>query len=165
VATPASALDSAAPVSAVEAANGGQLDAAALRRVWPDVLEATKARKRTAHAMLSQDAQVVDVRGRTVVLSFEHAPIERQFRSHGLADVLTAALREVLGVEWAIETIAAADARPAAAAPATEGFDAGDAPVDGDVAIDVTAPTGEQAAVTLLEEGLGATVIGEVDAS
>ena len=141
------------------------MDAAALRRVWPDVLEAVKARKRTAHAMVAQYAQVVDVRGRVLVLAFDHAPIERQFRSHGLADVLTDALREVLGVEWTIETTTGADARQSPATPATEGFDAGDAPVDADVAIDVTAPTGEEAAVTLLEEGLGATVIGEVDAS
>jgi DNA polymerase-3 subunit gamma/tau len=154
-----------APPSPVEEASGGALDAAALRRVWPDVLEAVKARKRTAHAMVAQYAQVVDVRGRVLVLAFDHAPIERQFRSHGLADVLIDALREVLGVEWTIETTAGGDGRQAAAAPGEDGFDAGDAPVEGDLAIDVTAPTGEQAAVALLEEGLGATVIGEVDAS
>jgi DNA polymerase-3 subunit gamma/tau len=156
----------AAPATHIDEASGGSVDAAALRRVWPEVLEATKARKRTAHAMLAQYAQVTDVRGRTIVLSFAHPPIERQFRAQGLGDVLSDALREVLGVVWTVETVAGADEpRKEAETPTAEGFDAGDAPTDGEATIDITAPSGEDAAVALLEEGLGATVIGEVDAS
>jgi DNA polymerase-3 subunit gamma/tau len=157
----------AATTSPVEAASSGALDATALRRVWPEVLEAAKARRRTTHAMLAQYAQVVDVRGRTVVLSFEHAGIERQFTKGGNGDVVADALREVLGVEWTVETIAGGAPAPdqASAASTPEGFDAGDAPDEGATTIDVTTASGEDAAVALLEEGLGARVIGEVDAS
>jgi DNA polymerase-3 subunit gamma/tau len=153
-----------AAASPVAAANGGAIDATALRRVWPEVLDATKSRKRTAHAMLSQDAQISEVRGRVLVLTFEHPGIERQFRAQGHDDVLREALREVLGVEWTVETSASA-AAPAAQLATPEGFAAGDAPAEDDTTIDVTGPSGDDAAVALLEQGLGATVIGEVDAT
>jgi DNA polymerase-3 subunit gamma/tau len=145
----------------------GEIDAAALRQVWPDVLEATKARRRTTHALLSQHAEVVDIRGRTLVLAFDHAPLLRQFDMGPNAAVLVEALREVLGVEWQVETTPA-PARAAATDPAaTDPAAAPDAEPDG--AVDLRdshdAPSGDEAAVALLQEGLGATVIGEVDAS
>ena len=138
----------------------GDVDAAALRQVWPDVLEATKGRRRTTHALLSQHASVVEIRGRTLVLAMPNAALLRQFDMGPNASVLVEALREVLGVEWTVETRAAAAQAPAVA----------DQPdLDPDPAVDLTdsenAPAGDDAAVALLQEGLGATVIGEVDAS
>jgi hypothetical protein len=107
-----------------------------------------------------QYAQVVEVRDRTLVLSFDHPPIERQFKMRGDADVLIESLREVLGVEWTVETLASS---PAAQAAVDEPVAADDPTVDLTDSSD--APSGDDAAVALLEENLGATVIGEVDAS
>ena len=161
---PAPAPEASAPEPApsppeppVETALGtGDVDAAALRQVWPDVLEATKQRRRTTHALLSQHATVVDVRGKTLVLALANAALLRQFDMGPNADVVSDALREVLGVEWTVETTASTPApQPAVSEP--------------DPSVDLTdsedAPAGDDAAVALLAEGLGATVIGEVDAS
>jgi DNA polymerase-3 subunit gamma/tau len=155
--------DSVTPVPATETSLGvGAIDATALRQVWPDVLEATKARRRTAHALLSQHATIGDVRGRTLVLAFENPKLLRQFDMGPNASVLAEALREVLGVEWSVET------RPDAKAAATLAQPEQEAAVV-ESSVDLTdsedAPSGDDAAVALLEKGLGATVIGEVDAS
>ena len=92
------------------------------------------------------------------MLALSNAVLLRQFDAGPNAPVLVEALREVLGVEWTVET------REAAAAPQAD-----EPEVEPDRAVDLTgsedAPTGDDAAVALLQEGLGATVIGEVDAS
>jgi DNA polymerase-3 subunit gamma/tau len=84
----------------------GEVDETTLRRLWDDVLEATKKLRRTTHALLlSGPAQVVDVRGNVLVLGFTTGPLERQFKL-GTAneDTLREALKEVLGSDWRIET-------------------------------------------------------------
>jgi len=142
-------------------ADPGALDAAGIRRVWPEILEAAKARRRTTHALLAQHATVVDVRGRTLVIAIEHAPLLRQFDMGGNADVLVEALRQVLGVEWKVETVAGAGTPSRSVPePTPEGFAPGDAPVDVDAD---DAESGSDDAISLLTEGLGAQVIGEVD--
>jgi DNA polymerase-3 subunit gamma/tau len=167
VETPAAPAETgaAAPPTAVAPADG-QLDAAALRRVWPEVLEATKGRRRTAHALLSQHATVVEVRGRVLVLAFDHAPLLRQFDLGGHSAVLVEALREVLGVEWSVETVSGAAGsaeHETPGAPTSEGFAPGDAPADDEA--EGTKSGGSDDAISLLESGLGATVIGEVDST
>jgi DNA polymerase-3 subunit gamma/tau len=149
----------------VTALGTGEIDAAALRQVWPDVLDATKQRRRTTHALLQQHANVADVRGRTLILEFR-PPLLRQFDMGPNAAVLAEALREVLGVEWQVET--RSEAAPATPAAPVDEF-AADESDESDPTVDLTdstdAPAGDEAAVALLKEGLGATVIGEVDAS
>ncbi|MDQ1464758.1 MAG: polymerase subunit gamma/tau, partial [Actinomycetota bacterium] len=112
--TPATAEPSATAAPAVD-----ELDATAVRRIWDDVLEVAKRLKRRTHALLlSGPAQVVDVRTNVLVLGFASGPVERQFNTGDNADVLREALKEVLGVDWRIETTlsgqAAADADIAA---------------------------------------------------
>jgi DNA polymerase-3 subunit gamma/tau len=151
----------AAPEPVTTSLGTGAIDAAALRQVWPDVLDATKARRRTTHALLSQHATVVEIRGTTLVLALANPALLRQFDMGPNADVLAEALREVLGVEWQVKTQAEAPTATSATAPVEE--------VEEDASVDLTdsedAPSGDAAAVALLQEGLGATVIGEVDAS
>ncbi len=211
-----------------------------MRRVWPQVLDAVKPRKRTTHALLSH-AQVVEVTGSTLKLSFSTGPIARQFDAGVNPDVLGEALHEVLGVKWKVVTVvgggeapggagrpaappsatsappaagAAAAATPASPPPAQrpsarevstgqgttdrsrppaparpapgeqtgrerthlrsvpnrpepavsahEGFDPGDEPAD-DVPDSSPALSGEDAAMALLQSGLGAKVIGELE--
>ncbi|MFL6137796.1 MAG: hypothetical protein ACJ74O_08365, partial [Frankiaceae bacterium] len=159
---------------AAEAAPGG-LDAAAVRRTWPDVLEQVKTRRRTTWALLSQYAQVVEVRGRTLTLSFSTEPIRRQFTASGSDAVLADVLRESLGVDWRIESLVEGTSQEAATggagAPAAGGgggydsFAPGDDPVDdpadGDAGRSAMPP--EEAAIARLQETLGAKVIGEID--
>ena len=145
-----------------------ELDAAAIRRLWPEVVDAVKSRKRTTHALLSH-AQVVDVTGRTLRLSIATAPIARQFESGVNPDVLREALREVLGVDWALEIVVGAGGpAPTAtgtAAYAAGGFASGDEAADDDSEGSERGdrPSAEDAAMALLKTGLGAKVIGEVE--
>ena len=103
-----------------------------------------------------------------LVLAFEHAPIRRQFDMGGNDAIVADALREVLGVEWTVQTVGAEASEPVLSAAAAEGFAPGDAPTedaDGGTADANDAATGPDAAISLLEAGLGAQVIGEIDAS
>jgi DNA polymerase-3 subunit gamma/tau len=166
-------------VSPVEVAAGGGLDAAALRRVWPDVLEAVRARKRGTWTLIAQYAQVATVTGREVTLSFSTPGIARSFATGVNVDVLKDALRQVLGVDWEIACVVG---DPAAAAPTTtdppervpaasppppfaDGFAAGDEPTD-EPTDGATSPrlAGDDAAIALVRDGLGGRVIGKLDA-
>ena len=85
----------------------GGLDAAALRRVWPDVLEAVRARKRGTWTLIAQYVAGGDrhrARGHDAVLLA--APgIARSFATGVNVDVLKDALREVLGVDLEIASV------------------------------------------------------------
>ena len=103
------------PVAAAPLA-AGDLDAAAVRRIWDDVLEVAKRLKRRTHAiLLSGPAQVIDVRANVLVLGFASGPVERQFSTGDNADILRVALKEILGVDWRIETTLSGPAAAAAA--------------------------------------------------
>jgi DNA polymerase III subunit gamma/tau len=105
----------AAPTPVAPPLATGDLDAAAVRRIWDDVLEVAKRLKRRTHAiLLSGPAQVVDVRGNVLVLGFASGPVERQFSTGDNADILRVALKEILGVDWRIETTLSGPAAAAA---------------------------------------------------
>jgi DNA polymerase-3 subunit gamma/tau len=83
----------------------GQVDATALRQIWDQVLEAVKRGRRATHALLlSGPATIVEVRGNVLVLGFTTGPLERQFKQGNNEEVLRAALQEILGVDWRIES-------------------------------------------------------------
>ena len=171
-------------MSPVEAVAGGSLDATAVRRLWPEVLEDIKnRRKMTTWALLSQYAQIVAVSGRTMTLSFSTEPIRRQYHSGVNEDVLCEALRSVLGIDCKIETVAEGSARrrrprpprpvtrgsapTPARAPSVRGFAPGDEAADenpDDPVEQAPRVDPEEAAVALLTENLGAKVIGQIDA-
>ncbi|HEY3923371.1 MAG TPA: DNA polymerase III subunit gamma and tau [Acidothermaceae bacterium] len=108
--SPPGAIPASSPLAA------GDLDAAAVRRIWDDVLEVAKRLKRRTHALLlSGPAQVVDVRANVLVVGFASGPVERQFNTGDNVDILQVALKEVLGVDWRIETTLSGPAATAAA--------------------------------------------------
>ena len=145
----------------------GGLDVTAVRRSWDAVLEAAKARKKTTHALLL-NAQVVELAERTVTLAFTTAALLRQFQSSTNTDVLKEAFQAVLGAELDIAcTVAGAPSTPAAATPARpapDGFAPGDeeVPEDPDLPRPPRADSGEDAALTLVQEQLGGRVVGTI---
>ena len=157
------------------AAAGGGIDAAAVRRVWSDVLDAVRVRKRTTHALLL-NAQVTTVEERDMAVSFNTAPLARQFSQGVNVDLLREALLEILGVDWSITITVGGAADDQATAPAgvprpagqptrPADFAAGDEPTDHEEPEQTSGrQSGEDAAVALLKSGLGAQVIGEVEA-
>ncbi|MFE3290375.1 DNA polymerase III subunit gamma and tau [Rhodococcus sp. NPDC059234] len=87
---------------AVPAATAGQPDAAAVRAVWSEVRAKVRERSRTVEVMLS-GATVRAVESDRLVLVHASAPLAKRLVEPRNAEVIRDALREVFGVDWAID--------------------------------------------------------------
>ncbi len=76
-----------------------------VRRLWPEVLEEVKGRRRFTWILLSQNAQVADVRDGVLVLAMAGVGPRDSFAKGGSEDILREALNEALGVDFRIEAI------------------------------------------------------------
>jgi DNA polymerase-3 subunit gamma/tau len=176
----------AAPVAATveaptAAAPPGTLDVAALRRLWDSVLDAVKQRSRTAHALMLS-SQIESLDDRTLTLSFKTPTLASRF-ANDVADFVTEALREVVGIDLKLRAVSATSAAPAAgqtrvkaggAAPAGSSQPEAERVPDPNPEpdeIDITGADGpavqdpSDAALSLVKESLGGQVIGEIDQS
>jgi DNA polymerase-3 subunit gamma/tau len=115
--------------------SAGALDAAALRRLWPEVLDVVKQSSRRTRALLD-NAQIIDVTGEQVSLSAPTA-LAKMISEESNTSALRAALTKVVGGEWKIAVSGAAPV--AAAEPATAEPD----PRDDDDDAASTRPEGE----------------------
>jgi DNA polymerase-3 subunit gamma/tau len=170
---PAPAAPAPAAAAPAAAAPAAGLDAASLRRSWDAVLLAVKERKKATHAQLTM-AQVLSVQGRTLTLSFTHAPIARAFQGGVGVDVLKEALRETLGADLDVTCVvgtgeaatahepSGAATPPPARGPRYDGFAPGDeaVPEDPDAPAPVSHGSGEDAALRLVQSELGGRVVG-----
>jgi DNA polymerase-3 subunit gamma/tau len=136
--------------------------------------------------LLSGDGHIVDVRGNEIVLGFDNPNLARTFKEGFNAEPLAEAVAEVIGGKWRITVGTGSGSGPRGGAPggqratqpaptppaasSTPGFAPGDEamdevpPDDDDPYADRQAPvvSGEDAAVALLQRGLGAKVIEEI---
>ncbi|HET7195704.1 MAG TPA: DNA polymerase III subunit gamma and tau [Nocardioides sp.] len=110
--TPEPAAASATP----EAPEGG-LTLVEVRRLWPDIVEATKLRRRVAWMHLTQNSQVIGVEGNTLVLGFNNAGARDSFVNGGCDEILRQAAIDVVGADWKIDAIVDPGARPSPASP------------------------------------------------
>jgi len=121
-APPPSSPESASLPDAPAPAQRG-FSVADLRRIWPDVLEDVKGRRRVTWILLSQNAQVVDVRDGTLTLGLANAGVRENFVRGTHADLLREALQQVAGLALHIDPIVdanAADSTPAPTPPRAE---------------------------------------------
>jgi DNA polymerase-3 subunit gamma/tau len=88
-----------------------------VRRLWPDIVEATKLRRRVAWMHLTQNSQVVGVEGRTLTLGFANAGARDSFVNGGCDEILRQAAIDVVGVDWRVDAIVDPGARADPAAP------------------------------------------------
>ncbi len=93
------------PVTPKPPAAGGGLSLADVRRLWPDIVEATKQRRRVTWIHLTQHAQVVAVDARLLTLGFANSGARDSFDSGGSAEIVRQAAIDVVGADWRIETI------------------------------------------------------------
>ncbi|NYE36091.1 DNA polymerase-3 subunit gamma/tau [Nocardioides cavernae] len=112
------------PVAEQPAGPRGGLSLVDVRRLWPDILEQTKNRRRLAWMVLSQHAHVVDVDGVRLTVGFANAGARDSFVNGGCDEILRQAAIDIVGMDWRIESIvdpsgAAAEA-PVVRQPATE---------------------------------------------
>jgi DNA polymerase-3 subunit gamma/tau len=121
--TPAPAPERApAPEPAPEPAPvaGSALSLVDVRRLWPDVVEATKTRRRMAWIHLTQNCQVIGLDGRVLTLGFANAGARESFASSGCAEVVHQAAIDVVGADWKIETVVDPGAQPSGAPVVTK---------------------------------------------
>ncbi|WP_244931008.1 DNA polymerase III subunit gamma and tau [Nocardioides sp. W7] len=98
-ATPAPAAPAPAPAA------GGGLNLVEVRRLWPDIVEAIKLRRRVAWMILTQNCQVVGIEGRVLTIGFSNAGARDSFMAGGCDEVFRQAAIDVVGADWKIETI------------------------------------------------------------
>ena len=90
-----------------------------VRRLWPEVLEEVKGKRRFTWILLSQNAQVTEVRNGTLLLAMSNAGARDSFARSGNEDVLREAIVVVMGADFAIETMVDPSATQSPAAPRT----------------------------------------------
>jgi DNA polymerase-3 subunit gamma/tau len=106
-----------APAEPAAAAPEGGLTLVEVRRLWPDIVEATKLRRRVAWMHLTQNSQVIGVEGNTLVLGFNNAGARDSFVNGGCDEILRQAAIDVVGMDWKVDAIVDPGARPDAPAP------------------------------------------------
>ena len=87
-----------------ESQSGG-LTVTDVRRLWPDVLEEVKGKRRFTWILLSQNAQVAEVRNGTLLLAMSNPGARDSFARGGNEDVLREAMVVVMGADFAVETM------------------------------------------------------------
>lgn len=102
---PTAAPVAAGPPSAPSPTSAG-VDVTDVRRVWNEVLAAVQRHRRTTQILLAS-ATVASVSGGALHLTMPAAGMARRVVEPANADLLRAALKEVLGVDWVIRCDAA----------------------------------------------------------
>ncbi len=116
---PAASPPSGSPsADSVPAAPGG-LTLVDVRRLWPDIVDATKLRRRLTWMHLTQNCQVVAVEGSVLTLGFSNAGARESFDKGGSAEIVRQAAIDVVGADWRIETIVDPGAKADPHAPRT----------------------------------------------
>ncbi|ORW96159.1 DNA polymerase III subunit gamma/tau [Mycobacterium sp. IEC1808] len=105
-----------APAPEPESASApGELNASAVRTMWPTVRDKVRQRSRTTEVMLA-GATVRAVEGDTLVLTHASAPLAKRLSEQRNADVIAEALKDALGVSWRVRC-EVGDPAPAPTAP------------------------------------------------
>ena len=151
VTPPPTAGEPPAQSDVASTATAGSLSLVDVRRLWPDIVDATKQRRRVTWIHLTQNAQVIAVDGTTLTLGFTNAGARESFLAGGSDEILRQAAIDVVGAEWRIDAIIDPSAEPDASRPvvlhastATDRSDPterSDAPRRSDATSPATSPT------------------------
>ena len=102
------------PAATPAASGSGGLGLVEVRRLWPDLLEAVKLKRRYTWILLSQNAQVAAVDDKTLTIALVNAGARSSFVSGGSEEILRQAAIDVIGQDWRIEAIVDPSAQPGA---------------------------------------------------
>ena len=83
----------------------GPVDISALRRLWPDVIENVKKRRRLTWSLLSASAQVLAVDEKAITIAIVNAGARDSFVRSGSDEILAAAFQDVTGLVRKIEVV------------------------------------------------------------
>ena len=94
------------------APRSGGLGLVEVRRLWPDLLDAVKLKRRYTWILLSQNAQVAAVDEKTLTIALINAGARNSFVSGGSEEILRQAAIDVIGHDWRVEAIVDPSAQP-----------------------------------------------------
>ena len=93
------------PPSSVKVVRTGPVDITALRRLWPDVIENVKKRRRLTWSLLSASAQVLSVDESAITIGIVNAGARDSFIRSGSDVILQGAFADVVGLDLKIECV------------------------------------------------------------
>jgi DNA polymerase-3 subunit gamma/tau len=126
------------------------MDISGLRRLWPDVIENVKKRRRLTWSLLSASAQIIAVDENMITIGIVNAGARDSFVRSESDEILRQAFIEVVGIDRKIEVVVDASI-DAQSTPEARAVQKDEAPSD------KTLLTG----AALLAAELGATIISE----
>ena len=85
--------------------HNGPVDIAALRRLWPDVIENVKKRRRLTWSLLAASAQVLAVDDKAITIAIVNVGARDSFLRSGSDEILKAAFTDITGLNLKIEVI------------------------------------------------------------
>jgi DNA polymerase-3 subunit gamma/tau len=91
------------PKAPVAAKPTGNVDVAALRRMWPDVIENVKKRRRLTWSLLSASAQILGLDDQAITIGIVNGGARDSFVRSGSDQILADAFEEVTGLKRKIE--------------------------------------------------------------
>ena len=83
----------------------GPIDAAALRRFWPEIIENVKKRRRLTWSLLSSSAHVLSVDDKAITIGIVNAGARDSFIRSGSDEILRGAFIDVTGLDLSIECV------------------------------------------------------------
>jgi DNA polymerase-3 subunit gamma/tau len=92
------------PAPAAASAAPSTMDSTAIRQIWPELLRNVGERNKPAYALL-QNATVKTVEGNTLVLAMPTAGLARQLGQESRAEVIKAALHELVAGNWELRCV------------------------------------------------------------
>ena len=102
-ATAALAEDASSPSTTVPTAS--TFDIAGLRRLWPDVIENVKKRRRLTWSLLSASAQIIAVDEKLITIGIVNAGARDSFIRSESDEILRQAFIEIVGIDRKIEVV------------------------------------------------------------
>ena len=108
--------------------NTGVMDIAGLRRIWPDVIENVKKRRRLTWSLLSASAQILGVDETNITIGIVNAGARDSFVRSESDEILRQAFIEVIGLDRKIECVVDPSVNPST--PATRAVRVDESPSD-----------------------------------
>ena len=133
-----------------KAASSQPIDIAGLRRLWPDVIENVKKRRRLTWSLLSASAQIVAVDEKLITIGIVNAGARDSFVRSESEEILRQAFIEIVGIDRKIEVVVDASI-DTTSTPEARAVRKDEAPSDKNLL----------SGAALLAAELGATVINE----
>lgn len=151
---------SAAPESAPT--QSGPVDLMAVRRLWLEIVENVKNRRRLTWSLISASAQVAAIDDKTLTISLVNSGARDSFTRSGSDEILRQAIIDVVGIDRRVEAIIDPSVTPQ---PGTATGGVGRRVADAKIVAEDTndADIDDVSGADLLARELGAQVIGEYD--